>query len=580
MGLLRGFSGWLDSIRRSPGDLVRQDPAAAGSPVKLTFSGRRFKLELEIPGLADPDDAEPISPAAEEIRQARDEARSSPSPPPTPDGIPASPDAIRSLPQQGRDASREPLSQRPATPPFWDALDPTEREALRSVASWRTFAAGARLMEEGERADHVMVILGGRTEIRVAEGGSERVLAVRGLGQLVGERGALQVSVRSATVIALEMVWALVVQTKDFAAFISAHPRVLDIVLSQQNQRGTEGPAGNCIAGRQRKHPRLLNGENCTVFLTDVVEFGARTRTDGDRLLIREALFRMTQAVTQGMPGAQSEDRGDGFLTVVPPDVATASVLGRLMKELPAALELYNSTQRESARFKLRLAVNVGPVVSDMGVTGEAIIVAARLVEAPRFKAAIAGSTASMGVIASPFVYEAVIRHGTDPREVASYSQVPVEVKESATTAWMKLFDAPVPSPLAVRPAAHEPYLGPLMCRRSSLGHGHHGESRGSIRDKVSLRLGSEVRSRAPGRVSQRSWACSFSGWIASGAWVAMKNRTSACWCAGSPLPGGTSTMTTCLISASGHGARSVRPVSSSASRNTMARGSVSPGSP
>ena len=50
--------------------------------------------------------------------------------------------------------------------------------------------------------------------------------------------------------------------------------------------------------------------------------------------------------------------------------------------------------------------MNVGPVVSDMGVSGEAIIVAARLVEAPQFKEAIAGSKASLGVIASPFVYE------------------------------------------------------------------------------------------------------------------------------------------------------------------------------
>ena len=153
------------------------------------------------------------------------------------------------------------------------------------MASWRTFAAGARLMEEGERADNVMVILGGRVKICVDENGSERVLAVRGLGQLVGERGALKVSVRSATVIALDLIWALVVQTKDFAAFISAHPRVLDIVQDQLYQRHTEerarhehatvslgraepasgtaaGPQPdlNYIAGPSRRRARPLNG--------------------------------------------------------------------------------------------------------------------------------------------------------------------------------------------------------------------------------------------------------------------------------------------------------------------------------
>jgi hypothetical protein len=100
------------------------------------------------------------------------------------------------------------------------------------------------------------------------------------------------------------------------------------------------------------------------------------------------------------------------------------------------------------------------------------------------------------------------------------------------------------------------------------------------MRARVSLRLGSEVVSRAAGRVSQRRGACGLSARIASGVPVAMKNRTSACSWAGSPLPGGTLTMTTCLISVSGHGTRSARPVSSSASLATMASGSVSPGSP
>jgi hypothetical protein len=123
--------------------------------------------------------------------------------------------------------SREPLAARVV---FWEALDPIERDAFRAVASHRTFAAGARLIAEGDQADHVIVILSGRTEVYVEENGRERFLAERGPGQLVGERAVLQVSLRSATVIALDRVQALVVRTGDFAAFISAHPRVLGIV--------------------------------------------------------------------------------------------------------------------------------------------------------------------------------------------------------------------------------------------------------------------------------------------------------------------------------------------------------------
>ena len=312
---------------------------------------------------------------------------------------------------------------------FWDVLDPTEREVLRSMASSRTFAAGARIMAEGERADHVMVILGGQVKVGVHESGAERVLAVRGPGQLVGERAALQAGLHSASVVALDTVSGLVVRINDFAAFIGAHPRVLNLTQNLLDRGDIE---------KQRRSP-VLTGENCTVLLTDVVGFGARSRTDSDRRLIRKTLFQMTQTALRGMPDAQSEDRGDGILTVVPPNVSTMKVVDRLLDKLPAALELHNRTQPEPARFKLRLAVSVGPVVSDMGVSGEAIIVAARLVNAPRFKEAVAGSAASLGVIVSPFVYETVIRHSTDSREAASYSQVLVEVKESITTAWMKL---------------------------------------------------------------------------------------------------------------------------------------------
>jgi Cyclic nucleotide-binding domain len=482
---LRGrISAWFDSHRRPQENPADLNPTKRDG-LRLTFSIGDRSVDFAIGRFGKAGEAPCASGAAEETLLPDDKAHADGSlPPQNPDDAQAPPVHSRSVPQQGQAAPRGPRQQDPAGS-FWDALDPTEREALRSVASWRTFAAGARLMEEGERADYVMVILGGQVKVCVDENGSERVLAIRGLGQLVGERGALKVSVRSATVIALDMIWALVIQTKDFAAFVSAHPLVLDIVQGQLYQRSSEQPAGRgngydlggsrpgtaCgpapagqadhddSPGPARRRLQPLNGENCTVFLTDVVGFGARTRTDSDRLLIREVLFRMTQAAVQDIPDARTEDRGDGFLTVVPPSVSTARVIDQLLKKFPVALEIHNTTERESARFKLRLALNVGPVVSDMGVSGEAIIVAARLLEAPHFKTALTGSTASLGVIASPFVYETTIRHSADPQDLASYSEVPVEVKESSTTAWMKLFDAPVSFPLAPHPASPEPHL-------------------------------------------------------------------------------------------------------------------------
>jgi hypothetical protein len=52
-------------------------------------------------------------------------------------------------------------------------------------------------------------------------------------------------------------------------------------------------------------------------------------------------------------------------------------------------------------------------------------------------------SGASLGIIASTFIYETVIRHRPD---LKGYSQVQVEVKELSIPAWMML-TAPVAAP-------------------------------------------------------------------------------------------------------------------------------------
>ena len=349
----------------------------------------------------------------------------------------------------------------PSAAPFWHFLNPTERDKLRSMATSGTFAKGAFLMQQGEPADFVIVILGGKASIRVNENGRERELATRSEGQLIGERAALRPSTRSATVVVLEKITALVVQTREFATFLSeSDPRILAFVQDQRHARGTDEPGGydhreptgsraapdgtatNQPNGAQARDQKSLKGENCTVIFTDVVAFGAHDRTDTDRSIIRKALHNTIQAAMQGFPGARLEDRGDGVLIVIPPDVSTARVMDQLLRVVPRALDRHNSSHRNPAQFQLRLSVNVGPVTSDgMGVDGEAIIVAARIVEAPAFKAAVAGSAACLGIIVSPFVYDTVVRHDQDQYYVASYSQVPVEVKESRTTAWMTLID-------------------------------------------------------------------------------------------------------------------------------------------
>jgi CRP-like cAMP-binding protein len=338
---------------------------------------------------------------------------------------------------------------------FWTALSQEEQRDFMSVAQRQTFAGGATLMHEGEQADYVIVVLSGRTKISVYQHGRELLLAERGPGELIGERAALEIGVRSATVVALTTVEALVVTTKRFADFVSARPRVLGLVEGQVYARLTEGPE------HTRQHRLELTGENCTVILTDVMGFGGRHRNVEDRQSVRQALYEMTLSFLGGFGVVCScEDRGDGFLLVIPPSVPTSRVMARLLTDLPPRLQWHNHTYSEAMGIRLRVAVDVGPVVSDSaGISGDTIINVARLVEASILKQRMEASRPNLGVIASPFVYDTAIRPALGEFGPVGYEPVQVSVKESSLPAWMKLIDP-------------DPSRGPLMDIATSRSRG------------------------------------------------------------------------------------------------------------
>ncbi|HEX4218316.1 MAG TPA: cyclic nucleotide-binding domain-containing protein, partial [Acidimicrobiales bacterium] len=270
---------------------------------------------------------------------------------------------------------------------FLASLTPDELRALIMVATERTFPRGSKPMREGDRAEYVMVIIDGWTRISVADGGRDRVITERGPGQLIGEIGALRVSVRSATVTVLDTVRALVMRTGDFASYLGAHQRVLALVESQIDDRLTEEPYRQGIrrdhAGPGPAAPPSLAGENCTVVLTDVVGFGSPGRSDRDRGTVRAAHRDMlARSLGYLWDTCIALDQGDGLLIIAPPAIPTAALMERLHGELPRELRRHNRASDKPTRISLRVAANVGPVAHDtVGLTGEALIRASRLLD-------------------------------------------------------------------------------------------------------------------------------------------------------------------------------------------------------
>jgi tetratricopeptide (TPR) repeat protein len=177
-----------------------------------------------------------------------------------------------------------------------------------------------------------------------------------------------------------------------------------------------------------------------TILVVDVERFGSPARTDRDRVAVRADLYRVLAAAmaTASVDLADCDDQncGDGILVVIPPTVPKSLLVDSLPGRLVAELHAHNETHDPARQIRLRLALHAGEVrYDDHGVVGTSINHAFRLLDAPAFKAAFARSAGPLGVIASAWFFEEVVRHG----DAAAYQRIRVTVKETDTTAWIHL---------------------------------------------------------------------------------------------------------------------------------------------
>ena len=441
--------------------------------------------------------------------------------------------------------------ERPTARSFWNALADPEREALAAAGVEEFFRAGAVLCRAGDDTSQVMIIDSGWVKVSVREGAGagEKILAVRGQGDVVGERAALTTRVRSATVTALDEVSAMVVPAERFAEFLRGHPRAAEVLERQVTERRDEdrmrlfpgeragaerrlawllldlaqrrggyqhtsaavftlpmsqteladwagtsadavsrflrswrdrgiiarsersrrltvidldGLAALCdVAPPDTRAGRTPNGSqvaaeaaswqrdwreplNCSIVFTDVAGFSDPVRNDGDRDVVRAAMYEILRSAFEasGVPWAACyrEDRGDGAVIVVPPTISTQRVVDPLAAELADRLRQYNRRASEVVRIQLRVALHVGPVGKDAeGLTGQAVIAAARIVDAPVIKARLAAEQADLIFAASDYVYDHVVRNCAGRVDPAAFEHMECQVKEMRVSAWVHL---------------------------------------------------------------------------------------------------------------------------------------------
>ncbi|MEU5921141.1 hypothetical protein [Streptomyces sp. NPDC047141] len=172
-------------------------------------------------------------------------------------------------------------------------------------------------------------------------------------------------------------------------------------------------------------------------------------------------------------PGTfHQEDRGDGILAALRPDVPPTLMVGRWIDTLYESLRAHN--RGRSRRLRLRIGMNAGLVAQDAhGLVGRAVDLAARLCDsAPAKRIMTESPETDLLIVVSDWLYGNVVAEGGRYVEPAHYRPARIRSKETDETAWFHVPRSPAP-PLPgadTQPPAREGERTPAGGPRTGVG--------------------------------------------------------------------------------------------------------------
>ena len=186
------------------------------------------------------------------------------------------------------------------------------------------------------------------------------------------------------------------------------------------------------------------DGQLCTVVAVDIAGFTEPYRDDDIRLYLHEELYELLERAFDGsgIPWARCfhEDRGDGALIVVPPDVASKGIIDPLPERLRGLIRRHNHVSCQAAGIQLRAAAHIGPVEHDgHGFVGSDINLLFRMLEARPLRKALAGSGAELALMVSEDVYRSMVCRCPSLVSPDAFRRVGFQVKQTRGRAWIYL---------------------------------------------------------------------------------------------------------------------------------------------
>jgi class 3 adenylate cyclase len=173
-----------------------------------------------------------------------------------------------------------------------------------------------------------------------------------------------------------------------------------------------------------------------SIFAVDIQGSTSRLRTNPVKEQLRAEVYSLLYRSMGdvGIVEAYRDppaDRGDGVLVTIRPadQVPKTLLLNRLAPRLTSHLVDYNrglpEAERPQRQLRLRAVVHAGEVHFDgRGCFGEAVDLAFRLLNAPRFKACLAHGSSPLALIVSEDIYWSIVRHDYDGIRSRDYHQI------------------------------------------------------------------------------------------------------------------------------------------------------------
>ncbi len=183
---------------------------------------------------------------------------------------------------------------------------------------------------------------------------------------------------------------------------------------------------------------------------------------DRAKIRVRKVLYSVFDAafaaVGVGRQDRHQEDRGDGILAALSPEVPPARMVGPWVDRLYQGLRSENEDRAVPVR--LRVAMHVGPVADDgRGLVGRAVDLTCRLCDSEALRLTLEAAGRYHLVLAvSDYLYESTVSNGGEAIEPEHYLPVQVVARETNAAAWVRVPGLTVPPVPAAREREEAPF--------------------------------------------------------------------------------------------------------------------------